>query len=206
MSTVLQNGRQQPHPQQRKQLSDQLDRFDQILDGLAEGLNGAMADAAREGTRLAVKDAIVEILTNPDLRAAIQGTGPVPVTAEPAPPPAPTSAWAKVKDLLRRARAALAGAVRAARSFVVRKVSAVAAVAVGAGKVTLAAWRVKKAVLGDRGRRRGGRHRGVLRRPARRCRPQCRRRGVRRRRRPHRRLGPVCPPAVPAGVVRDVKV
>jgi hypothetical protein len=147
MSTVLQNGRQPPQPQQRKQLSDQLDRFDEILDGLAEGLNGAMADAAREGTRLAVKDAIVEILTNPGLRAAIQGIGSVPVTSEPTPTPAPTSAWTKVKDLLRRARAALAGAVRAARSFVVRKVSSAAAVAVGAGKVTVAAWRVKKAVL-----------------------------------------------------------
>jgi hypothetical protein len=147
MSTVLQNGRQQPHPHQRKQLSDQLDRFDQILDGLAEGLNGAMADAAREGTRLAVKDAIVEILTNPDLRAAIQGTGPMPVPAEPTLPRAPTSAWAKVRDLLRRARATLAGAVRAARSFVMRKVSIAAAVAVGASRFTLAAWRVKMSVL-----------------------------------------------------------
>ena len=51
---------------QRKQLSDQLDRLDGIIDALAEGLNGAVADAAREGTRLAVKDAIVEIMTNPE--------------------------------------------------------------------------------------------------------------------------------------------
>jgi hypothetical protein len=34
----------------RKQLSDQLDRLDSILDGLGDGLNGAVADAAREGS------------------------------------------------------------------------------------------------------------------------------------------------------------
>ena len=39
----------------RKQLADQLDRLDGIIDALAEGLNGAVADAAREGTRQAVK-------------------------------------------------------------------------------------------------------------------------------------------------------
>src|SRR5436305_4270712 len=60
---------------QRKQLSDQLDRLDGIIDCLADGLNQAVADAAREGTRLAVKDAIVEILTNPDLRAAVRAAG-----------------------------------------------------------------------------------------------------------------------------------
>jgi hypothetical protein len=147
MSATLPNGTANGRPQQRKQLSDQLDRFDEILDGLANGLNEAMADAAREGTRQAVKDAIVEILTNPDLRAAIQGIGSVPVTSEPAPTPAPISAWARVKDLCRKARAALASAVRTARSFVVRKVSAATKLAVGAGKVSVAAWRVKRAVL-----------------------------------------------------------
>ena len=35
------------HKPQRKQLSDQLDRFEQILDGLSEGLNDAITDAAR---------------------------------------------------------------------------------------------------------------------------------------------------------------
>ena len=32
---------------QRKQLSEQLDRFDTMLDGLSEGLSAAIADAAR---------------------------------------------------------------------------------------------------------------------------------------------------------------
>lgn len=58
-------------PPRRKQPADQLDRLDGILDALSDGLNGAVAEAAREGTRLAVKDAIVEILTDPNLRASL---------------------------------------------------------------------------------------------------------------------------------------
>ena len=66
MTETTTNGRPK-----RKQLSEQLDRLDGIIDVLAEGLNKAVADAAREGTRLAVKDAILEILTNPELRSLI---------------------------------------------------------------------------------------------------------------------------------------
>jgi len=57
---------------QRKQLSDQLDRFDTVLNGLAEGLNETIADAVRDGTRLALKDAVIEILTDPELRKKLQ--------------------------------------------------------------------------------------------------------------------------------------
>jgi hypothetical protein len=61
----------------RKQLSDQLDRLDCILDVLSDGLNGAVAEAAREGTRLAVRDAIVQLMTDSTLRAKLhQATAP----------------------------------------------------------------------------------------------------------------------------------
>jgi hypothetical protein len=64
----------------RKQLSDQLDRLDGILDALSEGLNGAVADAAREGVQLAVKDAVIEMLTDSTLRARLhEATAPEPV-------------------------------------------------------------------------------------------------------------------------------
>ena len=150
MNATLHNGRQQPtqNTHQRKQLSDQLDRFDEILDGLADGLNEAMADAAREGTRLAVKDAIVEILTNPDLKAAVQwiGAATPPVTA-PIPSTSPRSVWDKVKAIIRRARAAVTAAVRKTRTFVTNKVRATTRVVVGAGRITVSAWRVKRAVV-----------------------------------------------------------
>ncbi len=146
MTHAIHNGRPHAPGQPRRQLGDQLDRFDQILDGLAEGLQGAITDAAREGARLAVADTIREILTNPDLRAAVQGLGPTPAAT--APPPAATrSAWARLKALLRRARAAVAGAVLAAGTFVVRQAVVAVTLTVTTGKVAHAAWRMKRAVL-----------------------------------------------------------
>src|SRR5579863_1570681 len=101
--STIANGRPQ-----RKQLSDQLDRLDSIIDALAEGLPAAVAAAAREGTRAAVKDAILEILTNPDLRTMIQSHAPAessPVTtmpiAEPASTPGP---WQRLRTRLAEAR------------------------------------------------------------------------------------------------------
>ena len=109
MSATLTNGRP------RKQLADQLDRLDAILDGLAEALNQAVADAAREGTRLAVKEAVVEIVTDPHLRALLAPAAPAPVppvserTAQAAPAPVPPKPglWSRVKAAARAARAAV---------------------------------------------------------------------------------------------------
>jgi hypothetical protein len=67
----------------RKQLSDQLDRLDTIIDALGEALPEAVADAAREGTRAAVREAILEILANPDLRTAVLAAAPVDPMAKP---------------------------------------------------------------------------------------------------------------------------
>jgi hypothetical protein len=101
MTTTTNNDRPR-----RKQLSDQLDRLDGIIDALGEGLNEAVADAAREGTRLALKDAIVEIMTDSTLRATLhQATAPQP-TNEPARPVKQQGFWQRLK----------AGAGRAAKA------------------------------------------------------------------------------------------
>src|SRR5436305_1044173 len=59
---------------QRKQLSDQLDRLDDILDGLAEALNESVADAVRDVVGQAVREAVAatlrEVLSNPALLQA----------------------------------------------------------------------------------------------------------------------------------------
>ena len=68
-ATPTTNGRPQ-----RKQLCEQLDRLDTILNGLGEALNDSVADAVRTGTRLAVKEAIIEILTDPNLRLKLLET------------------------------------------------------------------------------------------------------------------------------------
>jgi hypothetical protein len=76
MQTVLTNSKV------RKSLSEQIDRLDKILDGLAEALNGAVADAVTQAVSLAVKEAVqtvlTEVLSNPDLRAHLQGSGVAP--------------------------------------------------------------------------------------------------------------------------------
>jgi hypothetical protein len=68
--------------QVRKSLSEQIDRLDKILDGLAEALNGAVADAVTQAVGLAVKEAVqtvlTEVLSNPDLRAQLQGSAVAP--------------------------------------------------------------------------------------------------------------------------------
>jgi hypothetical protein len=121
---------------QRKQLSEQLDRLDNILDALSEGLNGAVADAAREGTRLAIKDALVEILTDPSLRGRLhEATLPPPATAS-APTEQRPGLWARLKAAAARTAQAVgkiaakvvSGSARCARSVVATLAEAVAGV------------------------------------------------------------------------------
>jgi hypothetical protein len=84
MSATVLNGK--PHVKlQRKQLSEQLERLDEqlerhdsILDALAEGLNEAVKEATQVGVHHAVKDAVIELLTNPDLRTALHQASTVP--------------------------------------------------------------------------------------------------------------------------------
>jgi hypothetical protein len=141
-ATTMTNG-----TQRRKQLSDQLDRLDTqmeradtILDALSEGLNGAVADATREGTRAAVKDAVIELLTDPELRAALHRASAPPATAKP-------STWtrlrAQAKQLAMKGRTVglAAAASVAARTPAVRRGLTAAA---GYAKLL---WQVKKVVL-----------------------------------------------------------
>ena len=100
----------------RKQLSDQLDRMDEILDVLGEGLTGAVVDAMKAGTALAVKQALVEILTNPELLATIRGVLPPPTTMANVPSEMPASVarpslWSRLKAKAASARSATVAAI-----------------------------------------------------------------------------------------------
>ncbi len=139
MSVTLPNGISNGRPQQRKQLSDQLDRFDTILDGLADGLNEAICDAAKEGTRAAVKDAIIEILTNPDLRALI-ARPPEAVSPKP-------SIWQKLKARVARAKAAVIETATPVVRAVTRRAKKVTDPVIGVGRALAGVWQWKKAML-----------------------------------------------------------
>ncbi len=124
-TSTIANGRPQ-----RKLLSEELDRLDSIIDALAEGLPEAVAAAAREGTRAAVKDAILEIVSNPELRALLQNSATV---APPAPAPSESvvagpSLWTRIKMKLAAVKAAVVERARVVKTLVVHAARTLAAV------------------------------------------------------------------------------
>ncbi|MBX7106929.1 MAG: hypothetical protein K1X57_22860 [Gemmataceae bacterium] len=134
---------------QRKQLSDQLDRLDGIIDCLADGLNQAVADAVRDGTQAALQQLVLETLRNPDtlelLRRAL-ATHPVPA-AEPAAPSRTAAFLARCKAGLAaigaRAKRILAAGGAIVRSTVVRTGTK----AKGVLAMCRLAWHLKRAAL-----------------------------------------------------------
>jgi hypothetical protein len=117
----------------RKQLSDQLDRLDSLVDALVAGLPEAVAAACKEGAREAVKDAIVEIFTNPDLRALISTvrqepipTIPILAPEPPLPPAQPKpSLWDRLKARIAAARDAVCNAATNVKNAVVGRFNTV---------------------------------------------------------------------------------
>jgi hypothetical protein len=113
----------------RKSLEHQLDRFDSILDGLADALNESVADAVKDAVGLAVKEAVqavvAELLTNPQVVAKFaEAHG---LTRQP--PTEPTQAPAQQKPGWRERMKARWCAVRSAaaraKGWVVAKVAGV---------------------------------------------------------------------------------
>jgi hypothetical protein len=131
----------------RKQLAEeldrmtaQLDRADAILDALSEGLNGAVAEATKEGTRLAVKEAVVELLTDPDLRDALHRASAPLAEAQP-------TLWERMKAKARQAGERAAALTQAARRAVTTKAGEAKAVLAGAAAPAWVAWKLRKAAL-----------------------------------------------------------
>lgn len=139
---------------QRKQLADQLDRLDSIIDALAEGLPGAVAEACRDGARAAVKDAIIEIVSNPELRAMLAPqhahvpvTPVTPAEPAPAPPELKPSLWARLKARLAAARDSLTGAAAKAKEAVTTRYTAAKDAVIAVGKATGEAFPLQRVGL-----------------------------------------------------------
>ena len=132
---------------QRKPRADQIDRLADALNGaVADALNGAVADAAREGARLAVKEAIYEVLTNPELRGLIARPQTAAPPAAPGPVPVP-SVWARLRTRLAALRACAAEAVRPAVEAAAAKCRAARPVVATAKSAAALAWRFKRVAL-----------------------------------------------------------
>src|SRR3954447_9038443 len=122
--------------QVRKTLATQLDRLDAILDSLSDGLNQAVPTAVeqaveaavREGVRQGVRGALSEILTDPEVLAAIRATATIQAADAPpaqAAPPSSSSgpgllgrAWNRVQAGAHKAGSALTAASRRVRQAV----------------------------------------------------------------------------------------
>jgi len=113
-----------PNGRVRKTLASQLDRLDQILDGLSTALNESVADAVERG----VARVLTEILTNPDIADRLRAPGMPPVAAHEStdstspPPPAHPGSLSKMTGALR----AGCGHVKRACGAVVRQASVLA--------------------------------------------------------------------------------
>jgi hypothetical protein len=123
-------------------LADELNRFDRILDGLAEALNESIAYAAREGGRLAVREAVGEYTA--ELRSLLPLAGPsLPSLAVVLPCPAMAES-ARVFPFI---RSAVARVAHGSRLAVTNLLSTLASGAKRAGKVPAVVWRRAKPVL-----------------------------------------------------------
>lgn len=97
----------------RPQLNDSIEKLDEMIDGLAVAIPGAVADSLREalgaGFATAIKDAVTAAVAEA-LKgfAPVVAAQPVPALVPPAPPATPVkpavSAWEKVKAALGRLR------------------------------------------------------------------------------------------------------
>ena len=146
MTMTMRNG-----TPQRKQLSDQLDRLDGIIDCLADGLTEAVRDAVKVGTATALQQVLLEIVNNPTTRELLRKT------LAPEAAPTATAETATASDVPVRKASFLARCKNAAVS-VVRKVAAVpgklfarvkglARKAKGLARRLNIAWQLKKAIV-----------------------------------------------------------
>ena len=123
--------------QQRKSLSQQLDRLDSILDGLADSLNGAVADAVRDAVgqavNTAVQEAVRQVLAQPELVRRLApplAEAPTHMAVQPGAAPKPSLVrrfWQKTVTMVR------------CGACCVRVIAASAAIAVGIRTTRLAA-------------------------------------------------------------------
>lgn len=143
MSIALMNGRPP-----RKQLSDQLDRLDGILDCLADALPEAVRDAVRDGTQAALAALLSDPAHLTALRSALDATAATvtpPVTAAPA---SPRKLWSeRAQAFLDRCRAKLAGVVTKVRDVVAEVATAAAEVTRRVRAYAAAKWDALLAVV-----------------------------------------------------------
>ena len=141
---------------QRKQLSDQLDRLDGIIDCLADGLADAVRDAVTAGTATAVQQILLDMVNNPQTRLLLRQTlaaepakaaeapaSPVPASEATVPPTRTASFLARCK----RSVVTAARTVASLPAKLLARVKALVRKARGLTRQLNVAWQLKKAAV-----------------------------------------------------------
>jgi hypothetical protein len=137
---------------QRKQLSDQLDRLDGIIDTLADGLTEAVRDAVTKGTATALQQVLLELVANPATRELLRQTlATQTVSAAPAEAvpetAAPTTRKASFLARCKRVVANAARTVAAVPGRIVIGVKGLLRKTKGLARRLNIAWQLKKAAV-----------------------------------------------------------
>jgi hypothetical protein len=144
--TATLNGRREP----RRSLSQELDRLDKMLDGLAEAIPGAVADSVKEAVTTAVAEAfratLMEVAANPEIIALLRGARAATVCNEqPAPAKAPLHQQIR-KSVSNAWKHALAG-LKLAGNFVVSPVQTVVRCTITSYRQINTIWGLRKPIL-----------------------------------------------------------
>jgi hypothetical protein len=144
--TATLNGRREP----RRSLSQELDRLDKMLDGLAEAIPATIADSMKETVSTAVAEAfratLMEVVANPDIIALLRGARTAAASNEqPAPAKAPLHQQIR-KSVSNAWKHALAG-LKLAGNFVVSPVHTVIRCTINTYKQANAIWGLRKPIL-----------------------------------------------------------
>ena len=141
---------------QRKQLSDQLDRLDGIIDCLADGLSDAVRDAVTAGTATAIQQILLDVVNNPQTRLLLRqtlGAEPAKATEAPASPVQASEASVpatRTASFLARCKRSVATAARKIVSLpgkLFARVTALIRKAKGLTRRLNVAWQLKKAAV-----------------------------------------------------------
>ena len=146
MNTATRNG-----SPQRKQLSDQLDRLDGIIDCLADGLSDAVRDAVKEGTATAIQQILLEVVNNPTTRELLRQTlGAEPAKPTEAPMSAATVPSTRRASFLARCKRSVMNAARKVASMpgkLFARVKSLFRKVKGLTRQLNIAWQLKKAAV-----------------------------------------------------------
>jgi hypothetical protein len=144
--TATLNGRKEP----RRSLSQELDRLDKMLDGLAEAIPDAVADSVKEALTTAMAEAfratLMEVVANPDIIARLRGDRVTAVSMD-QPAPAPSSTQQPIRKSAFNAWKHVWAGLKLAVNFIVSPVHTAVRCTINSYRQINMIWGLRKPIL-----------------------------------------------------------